>query len=72
MKKFMLVVFAIGLSASLTAQDAAEKKIQAGIIFAYGPTFQKMGHNDVSHTINFRRICVMSTCYHILMHYFPP
>lgn len=39
----MLVVFAIGLSASLTAQDAAEKKIQAGIIFAYGPTFQKMG-----------------------------
>lgn len=43
MREIILGLFVLGLSAGATAQDAAEKKIQAGIVFAFGPTFQKMG-----------------------------
>ncbi|MFT5860150.1 MAG: hypothetical protein ACI865_002258 [Flavobacteriaceae bacterium] len=43
MRKIILGLFVLGLSAGATAQDAAEKKVQAGLVLAFGPTFQKMG-----------------------------
>lgn len=43
MKKTLLAFAIVGLSASVMAQEAADKTVQAGLIVAVGPNFQKMG-----------------------------
>ncbi|NVK65484.1 MAG: hypothetical protein HWE22_12910 [Flavobacteriales bacterium] len=43
MKKTLLAFAILGLSASVMAQEAADKTVQAGLIMAVGPNFQKMG-----------------------------
>lgn len=43
MKKTLLGLFVIGLATGVMAQEAAEKKVQAGLILGTGPNFQKMG-----------------------------
>jgi hypothetical protein len=43
MKKTLLIFAALGLSTSAMAQEAADKDVQAGLIMAIGPNFQKMG-----------------------------
>ena len=43
MKKTLLGLIIIGASTGVMAQEAAEKKVQAGLIMALGPNFQKMG-----------------------------
>jgi hypothetical protein len=48
MKRILLGLLAIGITAGAFAQDAAEKKVQAGIVLAFGPTFQKMGTNFIN------------------------
>ncbi len=48
MKKIVLGLIVLSLSLGASAQDAAEKKIQAGLVLAFGPTFQKMGTKIVA------------------------
>lgn len=43
MKKTLLAFVIVGLSAGVMAQEAADKKVQAGLTMAIGPNFQKMG-----------------------------
>jgi hypothetical protein len=43
MKKIALSVIALGISLGSIAQDAADKKVQAGLIAGVGLNFQKMG-----------------------------
>lgn len=43
MKKTLLAFAILGVSASTMAQEAADKTVQAGLIVAVGPNFQKMG-----------------------------
>lgn len=43
MKKTLLAFAILALSTSVMAQEAADKKVQAGLILAIGPNFQKMG-----------------------------
>lgn len=43
MKKTLLVFAILGLSTGVMAQEAADKKVQAGLILGIGPNFQKMG-----------------------------
>ena len=43
MKKTLLGLIIIGASAGVMAQEAADKKVQAGLTMAIGPNFQKMG-----------------------------
>lgn len=43
MKKTILALAILGLSTGVMAQEAADKKIQAGLTMAVGPNFQKMG-----------------------------
>ena len=43
MKKTLLILAILGLSTGVMAQEAADKKVQAGLIMAIGPNFQKMG-----------------------------
>lgn len=43
MKQFLLSLTIIALSSSLFAQEAADKKVQAGLVTGFGMNFQKMG-----------------------------
>lgn len=43
MKKTLLGLMIVGLSTGVMAQEAADKKVQAGLIMAIGPNIQKMG-----------------------------
>jgi hypothetical protein len=43
MKKILYAIVALGLAFSAEAQEAADKKFQAGIVFGTGLNFQKMG-----------------------------
>lgn len=43
MKKTLLALAIIGLTTGVMAQEAADKKVQAGLALAIGPNFQKMG-----------------------------
>ena len=43
MKKTLLAFAILGLSTGVMAQEAADKDIQAGLVMAIGPNFQKMG-----------------------------
>lgn len=43
MKKTLLAFAILGLSTSVMAQEAADKTVQAGLVMAIGPNFQKMG-----------------------------
>ena len=43
MKKILLAIAIIGLSTGVMAQEAADKKVQAGLALAIGPNFQKLG-----------------------------
>jgi hypothetical protein len=43
MKRTLLAFAILGLSTSAMAQEAADKNVQAGLIMAIGPNFQKMG-----------------------------
>ena len=43
MKKILLAFAVLSLSTSVMAQDAADKKVQAGLAMAIGTNFQKMG-----------------------------
>lgn len=43
MKKIVLSVIALGISLGSIAQDAADKKVQAGLVAGFGLNFQKMG-----------------------------
>jgi hypothetical protein len=43
MKKIFLSVLALSISIASIAQDAADKKIQAGLVTGFGLNFQKMG-----------------------------
>lgn len=43
MKKIVLSVLALSISIGSMAQDAADKKVQAGLVTGFGLNFQKMG-----------------------------
>ena len=43
MKKILFSAMILGLSLSVHAQDAADKKVQAGLVLGAGMNFQKMG-----------------------------
>ncbi len=43
MKKTLLAFAILSLSTGVMAQEAADKKVQAGLVLAIGPNFQKMG-----------------------------
>jgi hypothetical protein len=43
MRKIIYSIFAIGITLSTIAQEAADKKVQAGLVGSFGMNFQKMG-----------------------------
>lgn len=43
MKKLLLGLVVLGFTSGAIAQEAADKKIQAGLVLGYGMSFQKMG-----------------------------
>ncbi len=43
MKKIILSIVALALVTGVSAQEVADKKIQAGLVLGYGLSFQKMG-----------------------------
>ena len=43
MRKIIYSIFAIGITLSTFAQEAADKKVQAGLVGSFGMNFQKMG-----------------------------
>ncbi|MCH2224142.1 MAG: PorT family protein [Crocinitomicaceae bacterium] len=43
MKKLLLGIIVLGISGATMAQEAADKKVQAGLVFGTGMNFQKMG-----------------------------
>jgi hypothetical protein len=43
MKKLLLGIIVLGISGATMAQDAADKKVQAGLVFGTGANFQKVG-----------------------------
>lgn len=48
MKKLLLTVAGFGLALGVFAQDAAERKIQAGLVAGAGMNFQKMGTKNIA------------------------
>lgn len=48
MKKVLLTVIGFGLAMALNAQEAAEKKVQAGLVVGAGMNFQRMGTNNLT------------------------
>lgn len=48
MKKIIYSVFAIGITLSTFAQEAADKKVQAGLVGSFGMNFQKMGTKRIN------------------------
>jgi hypothetical protein len=48
MKKLLIVCVGLGFAIQGVAQDAAEKKVQAGIIIGTGMNFQRMGTKNMS------------------------
>lgn len=43
MKKLLLGIIVLGISGATMAQEAADKKVQAGLVFGSGMNFQKIG-----------------------------
>lgn len=48
MKKVLLTVIGFGFALGLNAQDAAERKVQAGLVAGVGMNFQKMATNNLA------------------------
>jgi len=48
MKKIIYSIFAIGITLSTFAQEAADKKVQAGLVGSFGMNFQKMGTKRIN------------------------
>ncbi len=47
MKKFIYSILTISISLSAFAQEAADKKVQAGLVVGSGLAIQKMGKPNV-------------------------
>ena len=48
MKKIIHSILIFSISVSVFAQDAADKKVQAGLVFGSGLAIQKMGTKRIS------------------------
>ena len=48
MKKLITVTLSLVISTALFAQDAADKKVQAGLVTGFGVNFQKMGLDEIA------------------------
>lgn len=48
MKRIFAAILTLAISSTLNAQDAADKKVQAGIVLGGGLAFQKMGTNYIT------------------------